>query len=46
MDNVINVKSEIGTLRKVLLHRTGNEILNLTPDNLIRLLFDDINFLP
>ena len=46
MDNVINVKSEIGTLRKVLLHRPGNELLNLTPDTLIRLLFDDIPFLP
>lgn len=46
MDNVINVKSEIGTLRKVLLHRPGNELLNLTPDTLSRLLFDDIPFLP
>lgn len=46
MDNVINVKSEIGTLKKVLLHRPGNELLNLTPDTLSRLLFDDIPFLP
>ena len=46
MDNVINVKSEIGNLKKVLLHRTGNELLNLTPDTLSRLLFDDIPFLP
>lgn len=46
MNNVINVKSEIGTLRKVLLHRPGNELLNLTPDTLGRLLFDDIPFLP
>mgnify|MGYP000935443069 FL=1 len=44
MDNVINVK--IGTLKKVLLHRPGNELLNLTPDTLSRLLFDDIPFLP
>ena len=44
MDNVINVKSEIGTLKKVLLHRPGNELLNLTPDTLSRLLFDDIPF--
>ena len=46
MDNVITVKSEIGTLKKVLLHRPGNELLNLTPDTLSRLLFDDIPFLP
>ena len=44
--SAINVKSEIGTLKKVLLHRPGNELLNLTPDTLGRLLFDDIPFLP
>ncbi|PWL43975.1 MAG: arginine deiminase [Clostridiaceae bacterium] len=44
--NAINVKSEIGPLKKVLLHRPGNELLNLTPDSLQRLLFDDIPFLP
>ena len=44
--NVINVKSEIGPSKKVLLHRPGNELLNLTPDTLSRLLFDDIPFLP
>lgn len=44
--NAINVKSEIAPLKKVLLHRPGNELLNLTPDNLSRLLFDDIPFLP
>lgn len=42
----IHVTSEIGTLRKVLLHRPGNELLNLTPDTLSELLFDDIPFLP
>ena len=42
----INIKSEIAPLKKVLLHRPGNELLNLTPDNLSRLLFDDIPFLP
>ncbi|MCR5344997.1 MAG: arginine deiminase [Lachnospiraceae bacterium] len=41
----INVKSEIKPLKKVLLHRPGNELLNLTPDTLERLLFDDIPFL-
>jgi arginine deiminase len=44
--NAINVKSEIGPLKKVLLHRPETELLNLTPDNLARLLFDDIPFLP
>ena len=44
--NAINVKSEIGPLKKVLLHRPGTELLNLTPDTLGRLLFDDIPFLP
>lgn len=43
---MIRVKSEIGKLRKVLLHRPGNELLNLTPDTLERLLFDDIPYLP
>jgi len=40
-----NVKSEIGQLKKVLLHRPGRELLNLTPDTLNELLFDDIPFL-
>ena len=42
----IHVTSEIGPLKKVLLHRPGNELLNLTPDTLSRLLFDDIPYLP
>lgn len=42
----IHVTSEIGKLKKVLLHRPGNELLNLTPDTLEELLFDDIPFLP
>ena len=41
----INVKSEIKPLKKVLLHRPGNEYLNLTPSTLQRLLFDDIPYL-
>src|SRR5574344_1794463 len=41
----INVKSEIKPLKKVLLHRPGKELLNLTPDTLGELLFDDIPFL-
>lgn len=43
---MINVKSEIKPLKKVLLHRPGNELLNLTPDTLENLLFDDIPYLP
>ena len=41
----LNVHSEIGQLRKILLHRPGEELLNLAPDDLGRLLFDDIPFL-
>lgn len=43
--SAINVKSEIAPLKKVLLHRPGKELLNLTPNTLERLLFDDIPFL-
>jgi len=39
------VQSEIGRLRTVMLHRPGDELLNLSPDSLGRLLFDDIPFL-
>lgn len=41
----ICVRSEIKPLKKVLLHRPGRELLNLTPDRLPELLFDDIPFL-
>lgn len=37
--------SEIGRLRKVLLHRPGRELENLMPEYLERLLFDDIPYL-
>lgn len=43
--SVINVTSEIGQLKKVLLHRPGEELLNMTPNTLAELLFDDIPFL-
>ena len=42
---IIDVTSEIKPLKKVLLHRPGEELLNLTPDTLEELLFDDIPFL-
>lgn len=44
-EKVLNVTSEIGQLKSVLLHRPGEEIENLTPALLERLLFDDIPYL-
>ena len=45
MDTGIHNTSEIGRLRKVLLHRPGRELENLVPEYLERLLFDDIPYL-
>ena len=42
----INVFSEIGKLKTVLLHEPGEELHNLTPKRLDDLLFDDIPWLP
>ncbi len=42
---MINVHSEIGKLKSILLHRPGKELENLTPDVLEKLLFDDIPYL-
>ncbi len=44
-ESPLMVKSEIGRLKKVLIHRPGLEIERLTPDLLDRLLFDDIPYL-
>ena len=41
----INVNSEIGKLKKVMLHRPGKELEHLMPEYLDRLLFDDIPYL-
>lgn len=41
----INVKSEIGKLRRVILHRPGAELENITPDTMTDMLFDDIPYL-
>ncbi|MBQ6466038.1 MAG: arginine deiminase [Oscillospiraceae bacterium] len=41
----ICVTSEIGALKKVLLHRPGRELEQLVPEELARLLFDDIPYL-
>jgi len=46
MANTINVNSEIGKLKTVVLKRPGREIENLTPEFLKELLFDDIPYLP
>ena len=42
---LLNVKSEISELKKVLIHRPGRELENLTPKWLKSLLFDDIPWL-
>ncbi len=39
---MLHVTSEIGKLKKVVLHRPGYELENLTPKWLNQLLFDDI----
>lgn len=41
----ICVRSEVAPLKKVLLHRPGRELLNLTPERLPEMLFDDIPYL-
>lgn len=38
----IDVRSEVGRLRQVLVHRPGDEIVRMTHGDLSRLLFDDI----
>ena len=43
--SLINVRSEIGKLQRVMLRKPGKEVENLTPDTLTRLLFDDIPYL-
>lgn len=43
--NFINVNSEIGRLKAVLLHKPGKELERLTPEYLQELLFDDIPWL-
>jgi len=45
MSSFINITSEIGKLKKVMLHRPGKEVENLIPEYLGRLLFDDIPYL-
>lgn len=45
MDPVIQVNSEIGKLRTVILHRPGAELEGLTPNYMERMLFDDVPYL-
>lgn len=44
-NSFLNVTSEIGKLKSVLLHRPGKELERLTPQYLEELLFDDIPWL-
>jgi len=44
-DHSISVYSEIGKLKTVLLHCPGEEVENIVPDYLRRLLFDEIVYL-
>lgn len=45
MGHPLCVHNEIGRLRSVMLHRPGDELLNLSPASLESLLFDDIPYL-
>lgn len=42
MPTKININSEVGRLRKVLLHRPGAEVENMTPKDAQRALYSDI----
>ena len=46
MSTCLHVTSEIGPLRKVCLHRPGDELAHLLPSRLPDMLFDDIPYLP
>ncbi|WWU39861.1 arginine deiminase [Listeria seeligeri] len=45
VENTLNITSEIGKLRTVLVKRPGSELENITPEYLHSLLFDDIPYL-
>lgn len=44
-DNILNIRSEIGPLEAVALHRPGLELERITPDVLQDVLFEDIPWL-
>ncbi|WP_332310667.1 arginine deiminase [Alkalibacter mobilis] len=41
----LNINSEVGTLKKVMLHRPGRELERIMPGHLTELLFEDIPWL-
>ncbi|MBQ7262777.1 MAG: arginine deiminase [Synergistaceae bacterium] len=43
--DTIQVFSEIGKLKQVILHRPGNELRNIVPDLMVDFLFDEVPFL-
>ncbi|MBC6296627.1 arginine deiminase [Listeria sp. FSL L7-1517] len=45
VENILNITSEIGRLKTVLVKRPGSELENITPEYLQSLLFDDIPYL-
>lgn len=45
MNSKINVFSEIGKLNSIILHRPGKELLNIVPDLMQDLLFDEIPYM-
>lgn len=45
MENFLSIKSEIGTLKRVLMHRPGKELERIVPDDLTESLFEDIPWL-
>lgn len=45
MSSAFNVSSEVGPLRRVIVHRPGIELARLTPSNAEELLFDDVLWL-
>ncbi|WP_425538109.1 arginine deiminase [Microaceticoccus formicicus] len=45
MNSKINVFSEIGKLNSIILHRPGRELLNIVPDLMQDLLFDEIPYM-
>ena len=42
MPNTLGVHSEVGQLKRAIVHRPGLELSRLTPDNCDELLFDDV----
>ena len=45
MANPIQILCEVDPLKRVIVHRPGKELLHLIPDNLEKLLFDDLLYL-